>query len=826
MQLSDFYENIIYPTMLRNYLKTAFRHLWRQKGFSIINIAGLAVGIACCLLILLYVQDELSYDKFQEHGDRIHRVAVDRQYPGRSSSYAPIPHSYAEAMEAEFPEIEAATRLFYFQGVVASFKVEDQIYEEPDFLWADSTFFEVFSLPLLQGDPGKALGEPNSLVLTESTAKRYFGDADPIGQVVRMPDNGRELVVSGVMEDLPSRSHLHFNALMSSQDLSFLEQPNYVNFSAFTYLLLEEGADPAVLEAKFPELVRKYASGAVQRAFGVTYDEYVQAGNGYHYFLQPLPNIYLDSNLEGEMRPPGSRTLIYIFTAIALFILLIAVINFMNLATATSTERAKEVGIRKTMGSLRSQLIGQFLMEAVLMTLLSTTLALLLLNPLIPLFRNISGKEIQYGQLLEPTVLTGLVLFSLLVGLLSGSYPAVVLSSFNPVKVLKGKLSGTLHGVQLRNGLVVFQFAISVVLIISTIVVFEQMQYIRNKELGFNKDRVITLHRAFSLQSQTEAFKEELLGFPQVVSAGSTNSMPGGNFFGVAFRKEGDQETVFGRGLLIDEDFIPTMEMNIVEGRGFSEQFNDTLSVIINERAAREFGLENPVGKRLITNSGNILGQVEEDRHFQIVGIVEDFHFQSLHQPITPLFFVLNRAQDGTNALMSVRLKGDDFQGAIRQVEALWEKFVPERPFLYSFLDVELGKLYAAEQVAQRVFAFFAGLAIFIACIGLLGLAAFITRQRTKEIGIRKVLGASVSHIVRLLSIDFLKLVGLALLIAAPVAWYAMRQWLENFAYSVDIGWWMFLLAGALAVVIAFGTVSYQALRAALANPIRSLRDE
>lgn len=812
--------------MFKNYIKTAIRQLWRHKGYSLINILGLAVGIACCLIILLYVQEELSFDKFHEKGDRIYRVALDRQYPGRSSSYAIIPHSFAQEMKAEFPEVEEAVRLFYFQGVTATFEVKDEIYEEPHFLWADSTFFRVFGIPVLRGEPEKALSEPNSLVLTESTAKRYFGDEDPIGQVVRQPGNDNELVVTAICGDVPPHSHLRFTALISSEALGFIEQPNYIAFSAFTYLLLREGADTDALEAKFPALVRKYAAGQIQREFSVPYDEYVQAGNGYHYYLQPLASIYLQSNLEGEIRPPGSKTRVYIFTVIALFILLIAIINFMNLATAKSTERAKEVGIRKTMGSLRGQLVLQFLFEAVLMTLFSTGIALLLLYVMIPPFNNIAGKAMGMSELMNPLLIPLLLLFALLVGILAGSYPAAVLSRFNPVSVLKGKLVGARHGGQLRNGLVVFQFAISVALIISTIVVFRQMQFIRNKELGFNKGQVITIQRAFSLQSQTEAFKEELLKLPQVVSVGSCNTMPGGTFSGVSFRKPGENETIFGRGVFIDEDFIDCMEMEMVAGRTFSEAFNDSLSVILNQSAVEELGLENPVGQRLETNDDNIIGDEVETEYLNIVGIVEDFHFQSLHQPITPLFFVLNRSPDGSNGLMSIRLRGEELQQTIQQMENLWQQFVPARPFRYSFLDAELGELYEAEQVAQRVFAFFSGLAIFIACLGLFGLAAFVTRQRTKEIGVRKVLGASVANIVRLLSLDFLKLVSLGLLIAAPVAWLTMNRWLESFAYRVDLSWWIFVLAGSMAVFVAFLTVSYQSIRAAMMDPVKSLRDE
>ena len=816
--------------MIQNYLKTTLRQLWRHAGYSLITILGLAVGLACCMLIAFYVQDELGFDKFHPEADRIYRVALDRQYPGRMSSYAIIPHSYAEAMKEEFPEVEAAVRLFYFQGNEAELKVDERLFNARHLMWADSNFFDLFGIPLLKGDPDRALTDPNGVVLPLSTARKLFGDEDPIGKTIELPGNPNQdqVVVTGVCGDVPAHSHLNFDVLGSSYALgNFLRQPIFIAFSAYTYLLLTKEADPAALETKFPELVRKYASGEIQRQFNQTYDEYLTAGHGYHYFLQPIRSIYLESNLEGEIKPPGSKTRVYIFSVIAFFILLIAIINFMNLATARSTERAKEVGIRKVLGSLRGQLVSQFLFEAFFMTLLSTAIALVLLYYLLPFFNNLSGKELHFSDWISPGFIMILLGTTVLVGLLAGSYPAAVLSGFKPVSVLKGKLTGTAHGAWIRNGLVVFQFAISVALIISTIVVFRQMQYIRKKELGFNEDQVVSIRGAFALEQKWEAFQGELLKLPEVVSAGGCNSMPGDLFFGVSFRNPAAKESVVGRGVFVNDGYIECMQMDMVEGRSFSRSFNDTLSVIINQAALRELGLEAPAaGQRLASNDNSVLPEGEASAYFEVVGVVEDFHFQSLHQPITPLFFVLNQNPGGANAVLTLRLKGDDIQGTIRKIEALWKDFVPDQDFRLTFLDRDLARLYEAEQVAQQVFRFFALLAIFIACIGLLGLAAFITRQRTKEIGIRKVLGASVMQIVGLLSQDFLKLVFLGLLIAAPVAWSFMNRWLANFPYSIRISWWMFALAGAIAILMAFLTVSYLSIRAALANPVESLKDE
>jgi putative ABC transport system permease protein len=814
--------------MIQNYIKTALRQLMRNKGFSLINILGLAVGIACCLIIVVYVRDEISFDNFHQNGDHVYRIALDRKYPEHNRHYAIIPHSYARAIKDEFPEVEEVTRFFHFQGNTFDILKGDELYEEDLAYFADSTFFKIFDIPLIQGEADKALAEPNTVVLTESIAKKYFNRTDVVGEILRVQGFDNDMVVSGVCEDVPENSHLTFELLMSTSGnaLGFIQQDNYINFSAFTYLLLKEGTNAALLESKLPEVVRKYASGQVQRQFNVTYDEYVAAGNGYHYFLQSLPSIYLNSNLENELRPPGSKTRVYIFSVIAFFILLIAIINFMNLATARSTERAKEVGIRKTLGSVRGQLISQFMTEAILVSVLSMVIAFAILNLLLPVFNQLSGKEFAFSEVLNLKSIPLFMLFALFIGALAGSYPSLVLSSFRPIEVLKGKLVSTTHGRWLRNGLVVFQFMISVILIISTIVVYRQMEFIRNKELGFNQQQLVSIQGAFQLQAQSQAFKDELLRLPEVRSVGACNALPGGYFFGVSFQKEGDNETTFGSGMVIDENFIECMQMEILDGRDFDRSYNDSLSIMLNETAVKQLGLTAPVGKRLVTNDNPGGGAGDEFRNYTVVGVVKDFHFQSLHQTISPMFFYLNPNQHNASNLISLRVEPDNIQQTIQRIEGIWGQFLPNQPFKFTFLDADLTALYQAELVAQKVFGLFSILAIFIACLGLLGLAAYVTQQRTKEIGIRKVLGASVTNIVGLLSKDFLKLVGIALLVAAPVAWYAMRRWLSDFAYRIDLSWWMFALAGALAILIAFLTVSYQSIRAAVANPINSLKDE
>ncbi len=810
--------------MLKNYFKIALRHLLRNKSYSIINILGLAIGMACFLVIALYVKGELGYDAHHEKADRIYRMVLDRIYPGRHTEYAIIPPSYAASVKSEFPEVEASTRLAKFPGGVL-IKRGEEVFEEKERVWADSNFFSVFTIPFISGDPNEALKKPNAVVLTASTARKYFGNEDPMGKVLDIPQNDNDLVVTGVCEDIPETSHFTFDLMMSTNRLNFFKQINHVSFAAHTYLLLKENTDPKALEVKFPDLVTKYVSGEVQRNFGVSYEEYQKNGNGYIYTLQPLKDIYLHSKLEGELKPNGSMTTVYIFTIIAFFILFIACINFMNLATAKSSERAKEVGIRKTLGSERSDITLQFLFEAITISLISFVLAWGILQFMIPYFNELSGKTIAIRTLTNIPFLLGFIALALFVGLLAGIYPAFVLSGFKPLEVLKGSLFSTVKGAAMRNVLVVTQFVISVVLIIATIVVFRQLDFIQNKELGFDKENIINVQGGFALTAQqTETIKNQIRDMSGVAAVGSCNSAPGGTYFGVSFRPQGNNEKATGRGLIIDEDYVECMEMEIVEGRDYSKEFTDSNSVIINESAVRELGIVDPVGKRLYSDDFSQNGEAE--RAYTIVGVIKDFHFQSLHRNIEPLFLANHAVSQGVNALFSVRIKPNAAQSTIPQIEQLWKQHLPDQPFRYTFLDSDLAKLYQAEQTSKKVFGLFTMLAIFIACMGLLGLAAYVTQRRTKEIGIRKVIGASSLQIIGLLSKDFLKLVLVALLIAVPIAWYGMDKWLQNFAFSISLSWWMFALAGALAIGIAFLTVSFQSFKAAIANPINSLRDD
>ncbi|HLK27059.1 MAG TPA: ABC transporter permease [Puia sp.] len=814
--------------MLKNYLKIAVRSLLKRKGYTIINVLGLATGMAVCLLIVLFIQSELSYENFEEHGDNIYRVALERKYPGRSTSYSIIPQSIGEAIQHENPEVLQCTRLFDFLGKNGNFfvKIGDKNFEERKVLLADSNFFSVFTAKLLKGDPATALEKANSVVINETTAEKYFGSADNAMGKSFESDNATHFIVAGVCKNWPDNSHFTFDMLIASSTFIRPEQKNYINFSAHTYLLLNPKKSPAALEAKFPKIIEKYVSGEIGRNFGVSFQQFQSAGNGYHYYLQPLKKIHLISDLEGELKPNGSIKAVYIFAVIAVFILVIACINFINLSTARSVERAKEVGIRKTFGSEKKSLIWQFLLESVMVSLLSMVVAVLLIVLLLPLFNKVSGKELTITYFIEPVKIILLFAFAIFIGIIAGLYPAFVLSSFKPIMVLKGKFKSNKYGTALRNGLVVFQFAISVILIICTIIVNQQMQYMLGDKLGFRKDHIIEIERADLLREKVKAFNNEVAKISGVEAVSNCSSLPGqGGFFGSAFQELNSKQPMTGRAVIVDDQFAPILDLQLKEGRFFSKQFStDSLAMVMNEQAVKELGLKNPIGARITSPDFN--GQNGEETIYTIVGVAKDFHYQSLHQKIEPLVFINAEKFRGAMGTTGVRIKSDNFKSAIETIEKTWKEFVPEKPFHYDFLDRTLAEQYEAEQRTQRIFTIFSVLAIFIACIGLLGLAAYATQLRMREISIRKVLGASVSGIVSMLSKDFLKLIIVSAVFAFPLAWWGMHKWLENFAYRTSISWWVFVVAGLIAAFIALITISFQAIKAAMSNPVKTLRSE
>jgi putative ABC transport system permease protein len=818
--------------MFKNFLKVAVRNLLKRKGYSIINILGLSTGMAICLLIVLFVSDELSFDQFQVKGDTIYRMVVKRQYPGRTTSYAVIPQSYAFAIKQECPEVQEAVRVFDFNGGgVFQLKYGDKAFEENSVYGVDSNFFNVFSAKMLVGNKNDALEKASSVVMNETTAKRYFGSVrEALGKLLQPEGNNNPpLKVTGVVADWPENSHFHFDLLLTTAGNNFFQQENYVGFAAHTYLLLNKNTSPASIEAKMPHIIEKYAAGNIERQFSQTFKQFQANGNGYTYYLQPLRKIHLTSHLESELRPNGSLRAVYIFGLVAAFILLIACINFINLSTARSTERAKEVGIRKTFGSDRQSLINQFLVESTILSVLSMLFAILLVFLMLPFFNQVSGKHLQLSVFFSVKNILLMLLVTVLTGLAAGLYPAFVLSSFKPIQVLKGKFKSGSYGLALRNGLVIFQFAISVILIICTIIVNTQMNYMTSgNELGFNKQSTIIIERADLLNTKTKAFKNEIRSIKGVGDVTSASALPGQqNYFGVSWAVMGNKEPMTGRSIITDEQYRKTLDLQMREGRFFSKDLpTDSLGIVLNEKAVSELGLKNPIGTRLTSPDGVFNGPKGEVYTYTVIGVLKDFHYQSLHQVITPLVFTSSARFNDQMAFAAVKVNAVDFKPALEAIEQKWKLFVKDRPFHYTFLDKTVEEQYLAEQITQKIFTFFSSLAIFIACIGLLGLAAYATQQRTREIGIRKVLGASAGNIVRMLSVDFLKLVLIASVIAFPVAWWSMHRWLQDFAYRVDIGWWVFAIAGMSSVIIALATISFQAIRAAMTNPVKSLRTE
>jgi putative ABC transport system permease protein len=817
--------------MLKNFLKVALRNLLKRKTYTLINILGLASGMAVCLLIVLFVQSELGYDKHHKQADNIYRIALDRKYPGRVSSYSIIPQSIGMAVKTEFPEVRESMRIFNFGGVFF-FRIGDKTFEEEHAMAADSNFFRVFSSKALKGDPVTALFRPNTVVVNETTAKKLFGSAEGAINKTFEADgpNNTKIVheITAVVADWPENSHFRFNMLLTTAGLDFVQQPNFINFSAHTYLLLNPEASASALEAKFPEIIKKYVAGHVQREFGQSIEDFQKGGNGYHYFLQPLKKIHLTSDLEAELEPNGSLTAVYIFSVVAIFILFLACINFINLSTARSLERAKEVGIRKTFGSERKALIGQFLLESVVVSLISILVAFGLMALLLPVFNQLSGRELTGGFFIEPIRLLFLFLFAIGIGMIAGIYPAFVLSSFRPILVLKGKFKSQRSGLILRNGLVVFQFAISVILIISTIIVNRQMNYMMSNKLGFNKDHVIIVEGTGVLDDRSGAFKTELSKIAGVEIVSGTSAMPGqGNFFGNTYKEVGSKEQVTGRGIIADENYDKVLGLELKEGRFFSKNFGtDSLAVVLNEKAVADFGLKHPVGTRL-TTPDNFLNAPDGTPYiYTVIGVVKDFHFQSLHEKISPVVINYSGKFRDVSAITALRIQGGHFKDALVSTEKTWKHFVKDRPFHFEFLDQTLAKQYNKEQSTQKIFTIFSTLAIFIACIGLLGLAAYSTQQRIHEIGIRKVLGATTGNIVGMLSKDFVKLVLASAVIAFPVAWWFMKKWLDDFAYRIDMSVWIFIGAAGAALLVALFTISFQAIKAAIANPVKSLRTE
>ncbi|GAB3990903.1 ABC transporter permease [Spirosoma daeguense] len=807
--------------MFTNYIKIAWRNLLRNKAFSAINIVGLALGIATCLLISLFLLDELSYDRYNDKASRMVRVVFHAVMDGGEINEAHIMPPVAQTLKTDYPEVEAATRL---QPVgTPTITVGTKTFRDDQLAYVDSNFFQMFTLPLIQGDAKTALIQPNTAVITQEMAKKFFGSENPIGKSLLIKSWNAPFRVTGVIEKVPTNSHFHFDMFMSMAGVSEAKSPSWMQSGFFTYLVLAKGYDPKQLEAKLPQMTTKYMGPQIQQAFGMNMTTFRQKGNDVGFRLQPLTDIHLHSNITAELAPNGDVQYVYIFGAIALFMLLIACINFMNLSTAGASKRAKEVGIRKVLGSVRQSLTYQFLIESLLLTTIALVLALGIVFLALPSFNELAGKTLTLNIVDTAWLVPALLLLGLLVGILAGSYPAFFLSSFKPISVLKGnKFTGDRKSIGLRSGLVVVQFSISIILMIGTTVVYRQLSYIQNKKLGYSKEQVLILPDTWQLAQKEDVFRNQIMQNPRVVSVSTSGYLPAGPSYNnnfMVFPENNPTKFVKGIRYDVDYEYIPTLGMQLAAGRNFSKAYGtDSSGVILNETAAKTLGWGNKA-------IGHTIGHSDNDgtkKMYRVVGVVKDFHFRSMHESISPLMMVLGRS----SSTVILKAKTTDMTGLLASLEKEWKKLTTDAPFTYSFLDQRFNDTYLAEQKTGRILGLFAGLTIFVACLGLFGLATFTAEQRTKEIGVRKVLGASVTSIVTLLSKDFLKLVAVSIVLATPIAWWTMDKWLQEFAYKIDISWWMLVLAGVLAVGIALLTVSFQSIKAALTDPVKSLRSE
>ncbi len=807
--------------MWRNYVTIAFRNIRKHKGFSLINIAGLAIGIASCLLILFFVQSELSYDRFHERAERIYRVGFTFHVGTNQFDAALGPCPLAAAMVEEFPEVERAARIFARQsrGGDVFVRYGEKRYKEDKFLWADPELLDILTIPFVEGNPEGALSQPYSVIMTAATAVKYFGQEDPIGKMLELGD-GSLYMVNGVTESWPEHSHFHFDFLASFSSLPKSEDLDFYDTAVFTYILLRENASIDALESKMPEFSGKCMAPVIEKIMAVPYQDFLESGNFIGFMTQPLRDIHLRSKWGNELEPQGSFNTVIIFSAIAVLILIVACINFINLTTARSTQRANEVGVRKVVGSSRAQLVRQFLSESIFLSFLSFLLALIFVEIALPIFNNLVGKEFSSSHILDWSFLLILLVGAILIGMAAGSYPAFLMASFKPVSVLKGKIQSSMRGKRFRDALVVFQFCASVVLLVGTAVIYTQLHYIRNKELGFDKEHVVVIQRAEKLGSQQLAFKDQLYQNPDVLSATFTDSLPQILLEAKVFQKEGEgsQENNTLIAITADYDLLQTYGLKMIEGRYFEkERSTDSTAIVLNETAIKALDIQEPLEKRLV-----LVGL--KRKPMDIIGIINDFHMESLHTKIGPMAVILVGKRP--SVLLSVRVRPGDLPKTLGFLEDKWSEFTNNQPFEYVFFDDQLDMLYKAEIQAGKVITAFACLAVFIACLGLLGLASFTASQRTKEIGIRKVLGATTTGILVLLNRNFVTRVLVANIIAWPLAYYAMNKWLQNFAYRIRINIWMFLASAVIALLIALFTVSYQTLRAARGNPVDSLRYE
>ncbi|HVW95077.1 MAG TPA: ABC transporter permease [Mucilaginibacter sp.] len=807
--------------MIKNYIKTAFRNLLKNKGFTFINVFGLALGLATCLLIIFFVFDELSYDRFNVNADRIYRVDNNIKFGGNENVYAVSPAPTAAAMKADFPEIEKVARFRNNGG--NQVKKGKQNIVEARMVYADNSIFDIFTLPMINGSKENALTEPHTVVITEKIARKYFNSTNVVGQTLTFNDSTL-FKITAVLKDIPKQSHFNFDFFLAMPGLEESKENAWLSNNFNTYVLLKKGADIKKLEAKMPEFMIRHAGPQLESMIHLSFKEFEKAGNYYRLSFFPLKDIHLYSNAVAELDANGDIKYVYIFSAVAIFILLIACVNFMNLSTARSSNRAKEVGVRKVLGSPRKHLIAQFLTESILVTLFATVIAILAAWLFLPVFNNMSGKELVITGQIISWLLPTLLILIIVIGCLAGSYPALYLSAFNPIEVLKGKVAAGFKGSIFRNILVVFQFGISIFLIIGTLVIYNQLKYIQSKDLGYDRDHVMIVRNVWSLGNGAKSFRDEVKNLAGVQNASLSGALPTGGYGNsTTFFKDpvlNQKRAILTQVWPADENYLPTLSIKLVKGRNFSKDMStDTAGLIINEAAANYLAFANPVGQFLYSPDDRMGKTIKQ---YHIIGVVRNFNFRSLKDNITPLMFRM----DEDRGAVTVRIRSANIPGIIQQVRNKYDSFSPTQAFAYSFMDEDFDSLYRSEQRIGSISVAFTSLAIVIACLGLFGLAAYAAEQRVKEIGIRKVLGANISTIVTMLSKDFIILVLISILCATPIAWWAMHSWLQGFAYRQNIQFWILAAAGGGAIIIAFITISFQSVKAALTNPVKSLKSE
>lgn len=800
--------------MFKNLFKIALRNIFKDKVYSAINILGLTIGITCSMFLFMYILDELSYDKYHANANNIYRIVSNIKEPDNAFTWAVAQVPMAQELRNNYPEVKNAVR-FYGTGRTL-YKNGEKQFNEEDFYLTDSTVFDMFSYEFLAGDMNTALDNPFSIVLTESVAKKYFASAaEALGQSLQNKEN-EEYKITGVIKDVPYNSHFRFDALISRSSRPGSDGGSWGNFGVFTYIQLPDNYDLTKMYASLDKIVKERVNPI--------FEQYnIKIG----YELQRITDIHLHSKIQDEAEEGGDISVIYIFGAVSAFMLIIACINYMNLATARSANRAKEVGVRKVMGSQRKQLIMQFITESVVLTLIALVLSILLIYALLPSFNGLANKHLPFSYILQTPVILTLIGITLFSGIVGGSYPAFYLSGFNPVNVLKGKLAARGGSVFFRRGLVILQFAISIFMLISTLVVFDQLNYMRNKDLGFDKERVVKLTLSErELRQKADVLVNRLKQSPEVAGVGTATSVPGQGVGKLLLKVEDNEGKMVDRGVDLfnaDFDFVKTMGMDIVQGRDFSRDVSSdtTYAVLVNEAMVKRMAWDDPIGKKFVFQGGGPNG---EDIEKRVVGVLKDYHQNSLYDAIEPIMVILN----DENYFVLVRTEEGDVKKSLASVENVWRELFPNNTFQYEFLDQDFNSQYKADEKRSLIFTVFSSLTILIACLGLIGLAAFTTEQRTKEIGVRKVIGASVSNLVALVSKEFFILVGVGMVIAFPFAWYFTDSWLQNFAYRIELKgeWLTFLTSALLAFVITLLTVGYHVMRAAHTNPVKSLRDE